>query len=70
MKARRSTVTPAEVTRTSPDTFRINQLKTIPKMEISSCKLLKIKGKGEPPNKLLEIKGKNKKDVKNEGTSQ
>jgi hypothetical protein len=39
-------------------------------MEISSCKLLKIKGKGEPPNKLLKIKGKNKKDVKNEGTSQ
>jgi hypothetical protein len=28
------------------------------------------KGKGEPPNKLLKIKGKNKKNVKNEGTSQ
>jgi hypothetical protein len=28
------------------------------------------KGRREPPNKLLKIKGKNKKDVKNEGTSQ
>ena len=58
MKAPRSTVVPAEVTRTPSFSLKMTQLEeTMLEMEID-------------PNKLLKIKGKNKKDVKNEGTSQ
>jgi hypothetical protein len=38
--------------------------------EIAPSGLLKKGAKREPPNKLLKIQGRHKKDVINEGTSQ
>jgi hypothetical protein len=70
MKAPRSAATPSEVTPIPPCGCTITRHNKIPKMEIAPSKLLKIKWIREHPNKLLKIKDKNKKDVKNEGTSQ
>jgi hypothetical protein len=70
MKARRIPATPPEVTPTPPCGFRITRHKKMLKMKIATNNSLKIQGLKSAPNKLWKIKGKNKKDVKNEGTSQ
>jgi hypothetical protein len=49
MKAPRSLATPAEVTPTPPDKFRIAQHEKVPKMKTALSKLLKIKGEWNLP---------------------
>jgi len=64
---------PAALPEMSPTLFcgnTITQSSRVLTMEIAPVRLLKKEAKREPPNKLLKIQGRHKKDVINEGTSQ
>ena len=69
MKAPRIPATPQEVTPTLVSGNTITQHCMILTTEIPASRLLN-EAKREPLNKLLKIKGRHKKDVKNKGTSQ
>ena len=69
MKAPRIPATLPELTPTLLCGNTITQHSKIPTTEIPPSTPLK-EAKREPPNKLLKIQGRHKKDVKNEGTSQ
>ena len=70
MKAPRTLATLPEPTPAPLCGNTITQNRKILTAEIASSRLLKIRGEREPPNKLLKIQSRDKKDVKNEGTSQ
>ena len=70
MNAVRNTATPQEVTTALIFGNLVTLFRRILTTGDAPSRLLKMSGKREPPNKLLKIQGRHKKDVINEGTSQ
>ena len=69
MKAPRIPATIPELAQTMLGGNTTTQNRKILSTEIPPGRLLK-EAKTEPPNKLLKIQGRHKRDVKNEGVSQ